>query len=285
MSLHNFSGIFSLSMLFGLLLTIFYKRNFKFNVHLRCQIKNIICLSLIWGLAYLTDDTTFTDFVSIGTLYYTWKGRQDLSSNEIIKCLTLGASLLIVYFWESCESLSCLSIFFALTQLLRWPDGLKHRLREMRIIFGPVYTIFAVGSWFQSNHCSNLLGSAAFFSLLASVFLRPDNDEVLKALNYFGSIPTPQTRKIIHGFCMFASFISCLVYFVNFVAPSAVGKLMFCISCFIAVVNIAMYIFVAEFPRIAVKWLKSFWNNHALRVFRVYINKCKQIYVPHMQQN
>ena len=261
MSLHDFSGILSLSMLFGLLLTIFYKRNFKFNVHLRCRMRHIVCLSLAWGLVYLTGHTAFKVFVASGTLYYMWKGLQDLAIEEKVKCLVLGTSLILVYFWES-QTLTCLSIFFALTQLLRWPARLKKLLREPRIICGPVYTIFTIGSCVQSNPTSISLCMAAFLSLLASVFIRPDNDEVLKVLKCSGSIPTQQKRKMSHGFCMFASFISC---FVSFVTTSAMGELIFCILCVIAFVNILMYIFVAEFPRCAVKWL---WNYLAPRVNR-----------------
>ncbi|XP_028406894.1 uncharacterized protein LOC114529333 [Dendronephthya gigantea] len=266
MSPNDSLGIVSLSMLTGLFLTIFYKRDFKFHAHLRCRMGHIVCLSLMWGLVYLTDQSAFEVVVAIGTLVYVLKEQRfSLASEEKVKCLALGISLMIAYFSES-QTLTPLAIVFALTQLLRWPIDLKNRLRELRIVCGPVYTIFAVGSWLQSSPTSNLLRSAAFLSLVASIFLRPDNNEVLKVLNYFGSIPSSHSRKIIHGFCMFASFILCFLYFVNVVTTSTVNTCIFCILCFVAVVNIAMYIFVAEFPRFAVKWLKGTWNNYAFRL-------------------
>lgn len=84
----------------------------------------------------------------------------------------------------------------ATTQFLRWPSSAKARLRGIRTICGPSYTILVAGAWWKEagertaavgsttsssawvafHRGPTLLETAALCSLLASVFFRPDND-------------------------------------------------------------------------------------------------------------
>mgnify|MGYP002803584271 FL=1 len=238
-------------MLSALWLTIFYKRNFKFTLHLRGQVTSFFGLNFAWGLVYLygANIRKLTLVVAIGTLFYVLRKSQQLSLAEKGKCAALGVSFVLVYSLQA-KHLACIVVFCALSQLLRWPVCLKNTLRELRIIFGPVYTVFIVGSSVQSDPTSTLLILAMILALVASILLRPDNDEVLKVLNNFGvPIPSPQCKKRAHGFFMFTSFVLCVIHVVYLFQAGAVDSRVLCTVVIIAVINSCMYIFVADLPR------------------------------------
>lgn len=237
--------ICSLSMLLGVWLTIFFKRNFKFEQHLICRLRYLIFLP-IWLIVLWVNYRPLALVVSVGTLAYVCKELQELALEEKGKCLALGISLMSVYALQS-EYLACVAVFCALTQLLRWPESLKNKLRELRIIFGPVYTIFIVGSCIQANFTSILLNVAAVLALLASILLRPDNNETLKVL--MSNVPSQQHRKMTHGLFMFSSFLLCLAYIVGCFQTSAITNFVLRAVGLVAFVNIVMYICVADLPR------------------------------------
>jgi hypothetical protein len=264
MAIWNILQVFSIYILSGVWLTIFYKRDFEFKRHLICRIRYIIVLILVWGAVYSANIRVLTVLTSFGTLVYVRTELQALALEERIKCIALGFSLLITRVWEV-EYLVCITVFCALTQLLRWPISLKNKLRESRIIFGPVYTIFAVGSWIRADLTSSLiLTVAAILALVASILLRPDNNEVLKLLNCLGlPIPSQQCRKMAHGLCMFVSFVFCLVYIIILSQAGAIDSRVFYAICSIAAVNICMYICVADLPRKIIRKLLTVFRNEA----------------------
>ena len=208
----DFLQRFSLSMLHGVWLTIFFKRDFTFGEHLTCRVKYLIFLLPIWLVVFLVNSSPLVLAVSVGTLLYVWKELQELAREEKVKCVVLGISLMLAYALDS-EYLACIAVFCALTQLLRWPISLKKTLREFRIVFGPVYTIFIVGSCIQANFTSNLLKVAAILAFLASILLRPDNNETLKI--FTSKVPSQPCRKMTHGFFMFLSFYAEIQYAVS----------------------------------------------------------------------
>ena len=242
----DFLQRFSLSMLHGVWLTIFFKRDFTFGEHLTCRVKYLIFLLPIWLVVFLVNSSPLVLAVSVGTLLYVWKELQELAREEKVKCVVLGISLMLAYALDS-EYLACIAVFCALTQLLRWPISLKKTLREFRIVFGPVYTIFIVGSCIQANFTSNLLKVAAILAFLASILLRPDNNETLKI--FTSKVPSQPCRKMTHGFFMFLSFLLCLRYIVGGTIP------MLRVVKLIAFVNIVMYICVADFPRVLIAFV------------------------------
>ena len=242
----DFLQRFSLSMLHGVWLTIFFKRDFKFGQHLTCRVKYLIFLLPIWLVAFLVNSSPLVLAVYVGTLLYVWKEFQELAFEEKVKCVVLGISSMLVHALNS-EYLACVAVFCALTQLLRWPVSLKNILRELRIVFGPVYTIFIVGSCIQANFTSNLLNVAAILALLASIFLRPDNNETLKI--FTSEVPSHQCRKMTHGFFMFASFLLCLGFIVGHFVIGTITYPVLGIVALTAFVNIVMYICVADLPR------------------------------------
>ena len=240
----------TLSMLFGVWLTIFFKRDFKFKEHLSCRVWYFIFLIPIWPMVLLLIGSDFLTLVtSVGTLAYVCVELKELTFEEKVKCVALGVSLVLVRDLNA-ERQACIAVLCALTQLLRWPIALKKILRELRIIFGPVYTIFIVGSCIKADFASVLL-IAAVLALLASIFLRPDNSETLELL--LSNVPTARCRKMTHGFFMFSSFLLCMAYIVNAFLTGAISTLVLRAVGLIALVNFFMYICVADFPRKIIK--------------------------------
>ena len=242
----NYLQISFSSMLLGVWLTIFFKRNFTFGQLLICRVKYLVFLVIIWLTVFLVNSLPLTLAVCVGTLLYVWKELKKMERNEKIKCVVLGIFSVLVYVLNS-EYLACFAVFCALTQLLRWPASLKDFLRELRIVFGPVYTIFIVGSCIQANFKSYFLNVAAILALLASIFLRPDNNETLKI--FMSEVPSYQCRKMTHGFFMFASFLLCLGFIVGRFVIGTITYPVLRVVALTAFVNIVMYICVADLPR------------------------------------
>ena len=251
----------SLSLLLGTWLTIFYKRDFEFQKHVRGRIWCIIFLILSWSFMYLKDIQMLNVIFSIGTLIYVLKELQQFAREEKLRTIALAISLMVGYLFSS-KYLVCAAVFCALTQLVRWPISLKNNLRELRIIFGPIYPVIVVSSYFKDDLNSRLLLFAMILALFASIVLRPDNNEVLKALNTFGStIPSQQCRKMTHGLFMFISFILCMLYIYIF-QTDRIHTYILCLVFVTAIINITVYIFVADFPRkIVLTKLIAFWDS------------------------
>lgn len=89
----------------------------------------------------------------------------------------------------------------AATQLLRWPPAVKDRLRTLRTICGPIYTILVVGACLKENpngapsmgfdsggttclRSPTLLELAAVSSSIGSVLFRPDNASIWSLLSW-----------------------------------------------------------------------------------------------------
>ena len=241
----------TLPMLFGVWLTIFFKRDFKFEEHLSCRVWYFIFLIPIWPMVLLLIGSDFLTLVtSVGTLAYVCVELKELTFEEKVKCVALGVSLVLVRDLNA-ERQACIAVFCALTQLLRWPNDLKKILRELRIIFGPVYTIFIVGSCIKADFASVLLNIAAVLALLASILLRPDNNETLRVL--LTKVPNTQCRKTTHGFLMFSSFLLCVAYIFNPFLTDAISALVLRAVGLTALVNFFMYTCVADFPRKIIK--------------------------------
>ena len=260
MAIYDILQIFSVSILSAVWLTIFYKRDFEFGRCLSCRNGYLIALIFAWVLVYATNSLELTVVISFGTLVHVCKELQTLVLEEKVKCLVLGVSLIFTRIFPA-EYLACGAALCALSQLLRWPIRLKNALRELRIIFGPVYTICTTGSCIQADFTSTYLIIATILALVASILLRPDNNEVLKVLNKFGlPIPTQQCRKLVHGLFMFISFL-CMIYIIAHSRVGAIDYRFFYVICVIAIVNICMYTFVADLPRKIVRILSGIVPN------------------------
>ena len=258
MNFYDILQVLVCSALAALWLTIFYKKNFDIDRHFKCRVWSIFVLIPAWGLVYLCGahcKVLYTVVIAFGTLVYVCIELQTLVIEEKGKCVVLGASLVCVYFFQA-KYLACGAAVCALSQLLRWPLQWKNKLREFRIVLGPAYTIFIVGSCIQSVPSSTLLTFASILALLASILLRPDNNEVLRLLEHqFGlPIPSSQCRKMTHGLCMFISFVLCTSYI--YITDDLDSRVFYVIMS-IAVLNTCMYLFVADLPARIVTLLRT----------------------------
>lgn len=248
---------YSLSNLLGLWLTIFYKKDFKFKEHFGTRLKMVIMTiisALFWAFGLFYQNQWAVIVVVSGlTFGYVIMEMLDLVREELIKSIVLGFTVFLV-FYLSVDSLAPLAVVCAITQLLRWPTRLKNYLREPRIIFGPVYALLAIGAWIKSDLTSYLLFVSEIAVFFASIFLRPDNNELLQFLVFLGlSIPSAHKRKMAHGFLMFLSMICLMVYLLM---SSSVREMAIAVTLFVGVINVVFYVFVADFPR-------KVWNTLA----------------------
>ena len=134
---------------------------------------------------------------------------------ELVKSVVLGAYIIIS--WER-ERGSCIlplfSVFFALTQFLRWPRRLKDFLSEVRIVFGPAFPISVFATWLKRSEPSGssfwVLLVAVLCSSVAAIFFRPDNSEVLVLFHL--PVPSSRNRKVCHAILMFFSLLCLTVH-------------------------------------------------------------------------
>ena len=134
---------------------------------------------------------------------------------ELVKSVVLGAYIIIS--WER-ERGSCIlplfSVFFALTQFLRWPRRLKDFLSEVRIVCGPAFPISVFATWLKRSEPSGssfwVLLVAVLCSSVAAIYFRPDNSEVLVLFHL--PVPSSRNRKVCHAILMFFSLLCLTVH-------------------------------------------------------------------------
>ena len=134
---------------------------------------------------------------------------------ELVKSVVLGAYIIIS--WER-ERGSCIlplfSVFFALTQFLRWPRRLKDFLSEVRIVCGPAFPISVFATWLKRSEPSGssfwVLLVAVLCSSVAAIFFRPDNSEVLVLFHL--PVLSSRNRKVCHAILMVFSLLCMTVH-------------------------------------------------------------------------
>ena len=105
--------------------------------------------------------------------------------NNISKALVISLENYVAFFLDSLEkSYLILSLIIATTQFLRKLNFSKDYLRDVRIIFGPVYIVIVLSLLrFIDLSCNfnNILSMAVLFcSLLAATFFRPDSNVIIQ---------------------------------------------------------------------------------------------------------
>ena len=105
--------------------------------------------------------------------------------NNISKALVISLENYVAFFLDSLKkSYLILSLIIATTQFLRKLNFSKDYLRDVRIIFGPVYIVIVLSLLrFIDLSCNfnNILSMAVLFcSLLAATFFRPDSNVIIQ---------------------------------------------------------------------------------------------------------
>ena len=226
------------SLWIGVKLTVFFKKRFRWGEHvfpnfLRLGLDSgililIISAKFLWPEVWLQMITAVIAMVSaIRDMYLMLTSRWELG-----KSLVLGAC--IIASWRV-ERGSCIlplsSVFFALTQFLRWPKWLKDYLSEVRIVCGPAFAISVIATWLKRSEPSGWsfwVLVAVFCSSVAAIFFRPDNSEVLVLLHL--PVPSSRNRKVCHAILMASSLVCMTVHILFYqIFPYIVFKLV-CIA-------------------------------------------------------
>ena len=209
------------SLWIGVKLTIFFKKRFRWRQHcfprLSLDSTNVILIIAahflmpkVWLLQTIT---AVIAMVSAIPDMYLMMTNNNLW--ELVKSLVLGVCIIIS--WESERGsyvLPLSSLFFALTQFLRWPKRLKDFLSEVRIVCGPAFPISVFATWLKRSEPSGssfwVLLVAVICSSVAAIFFRPDNSEVLVLFHL--PVPSSRNRKVCHAILMVFSLLCLTVH-------------------------------------------------------------------------
>ena len=208
------------SLWIGVKLTIFFKKRFRWREHcfprLSLDSANLILIIAahflvpkVWLLQMITAVIAMVSAIPEMYLMMTnnlW---------ELVKSLVLGVCIIIS--WESERGsyvLPLSSLFFALTQFLRWPRRLKDFLSEVRIVCGPAFPISVFATWLKRSEPSGssfwVLLVAVICSSVAAIYFRPDNSEVL--VSFHLPVPSLRNRKVCHAILMVFSLLFLTVH-------------------------------------------------------------------------
>ena len=201
----------AISLLVGCALTIFFKKSFSFEKHHQVILRDV----LLCGVSTVSRFVLgfYAPPIETIVLLYT---ASHLPNETIKKTLALSFSFFTAFFADLSEPMYAIMAMVAgTTQFLRMPSSLKHKLRELRVVCGPVYVI-ALLAWsrffpienFSSNPWSVVSAlSPAICAVSAALLFRPDNSQTLGLVLPQAWIPGTAKRTVIHGSLMFASVV------------------------------------------------------------------------------
>ena len=247
----------------GVKLTIFFKKRFQWIEHffprLGLDSANLILIIsahfLLPGVWLLQMITAVIAMVSAITDMYL------MLTNlwEYFKSLVLAACIIPSMKIE-CGSciLPSLSVFFALTQFLRWPRSLKDFLSEVRIVCGPAFPLSVFATWLKRSEPSGwsswVLFVAVLCSSVAAIFFRPDNSEVLVLFHL--PVPSSRNRKVCHATLMAFSLLCMTVHILLYQTfpcgisfkPVCIVVVILCVCFFLGATDTARIIAAAVYP-------------------------------------
>ena len=243
----------------GVKLTIFFKRRFLWREHFfpRLGLDSAILILIIsahfllpevWLLQMITTVITLVSAITDIKLMLT-------NLSEYVKSLVLCACITVSWLVESGSYiLPSSSVFFALTQFLRWPRSLKDLLSEVRIICGPAFVLSVLATWLKQSEPSGwsywVLLVAVLCSSVAAIFFRPDNSEVLELFQL--PVAIPRHRKVCHAILMAFSLLCMAVHISTFpcITFKAVCTVVvtLCVCFFLLATDTASFIASAVYP-------------------------------------
>ena len=251
------------SLWIGVKLTIFFKSRFRWGEHFSSRLRlNIASLILIIAAQFLLpmiiarlDSPNLILIIAAQFLLQMITAVIAMVSAipemylmmtnnlwELVKSLVLGVCIIIS--WESERGsyvLPLSSLFFALTQFLRWPRRLKDFLSEVRIVCGPAFPISVFATWLKQSEpsgSSSCVLVAVLCSSVAAIFFRPDNSEVLVLFHL--PVPSSRNRKVCHAILMFFSLL-CLTVHIPCIysKPASIVVVILCVCLFFGATDTA----------------------------------------------
>ena len=205
----------------GVKLTIFFKKRFQWGEHVFPRLGLDSAILILISAHFLLPEVSAENWLQMITaviaLVSALRDMRLMLSNpgEYFKSLVLGACIIVSWITErGSYILPSFSLFFALTQFLRWPTRLKDCLSKVRIICGPAFALSVFATWLKLSEPSGwsywVLPVAVLCSSVAAIFFRPDNSEVLVLFHL--PVPSPRNRKVCHAILMAFSLLCMTVH-------------------------------------------------------------------------
>ena len=253
------------SLWIGVKLTVFFKRSFRWREHffsrLRLNSASLILIAAqflvpkVWLLQMITAVIAMVS--AITDMYLMMSNLR-----ELVKSLVLFAYIIVS--WESERGsyiLPLSSVFFALTQFVRWPSSLRDFLREVRIVCGPAFLLSVFATWLKQSEpsgSSSYVLVAVLCSSVAAIFFRPDNSEVL--VSFHLPVPSLRNRKVYHAILMVFSLLFLTVHILLYQTfPSIYCKPV----CFLVVILCVCFFFGAtDTAHRAYHWIGRFFPGN-----------------------
>lgn len=248
------------SLWIGVKLTIFFKKRFQWGEHFlpRLGLDSANLILMISAIFFLPE-VWFQIITAVIAMVSAITDMKSMMTNpwEIFKSLVLGACITVSWNIERGSFiLPSSSVFFALTQFLRWPKSLKDFLSEIRIVCGPAYPLSVIATWLKGSEPSGLsywvLLVAAFCSSVAAIFFRPDNSEVLVLFRL--PVPSARNRKVCHAILMCSSLLCMTVQIWYqpfpwiYCKPVCIVVVILCVVLFLFATDTVRIIVSAVFP-------------------------------------
>ena len=249
------------SLWIGVKLTIFFKKRFRWREHcfprLSLDSANLI---LIIAAHFLMPKVWLLQMITaVIAMVSAFPDMYLMMTNnrwELVKSLVLGVCIIIS--WESERGsyvLPLSSLFFALTQFLRWPRWLKDFLSEVRIVCGPAFPISVFATWLKQSEpsgSSSCVLVAVLCSSVAAIFCRPDNSEVLVLLHL--PVPSSRKRKVCHAILMFFSLL-CLTVRIPCIYSNPV-------SIVVVIMCVCFFFGATDTAHLAYRWIGRFFPGN-----------------------
>ena len=246
------------SLWIGVKLTLFFKKRFQWKEHFLARLE-LDCANLILIISahFLLPEVWLQMITAVIAMVSAIRDMYLMLTNpwEYFKSLVLGACIIVSWKAErGSYILPSLSVFFALTQFLRWPKSLKDFLSEVRIVCGPACALSVFATWLKQSELYWVLCLAVLCSSVAAIFFRPDNSEVL--LLFHLPVPSARNRKVCHAILMTCSLLCTAVHILLYQTfpyitfkPVCFAVVMLCVCFFLGATDTARIIAPARSVR------------------------------------
>ena len=246
------------SLWIGVKLTLFFKKRFQWKEHFLARLElDSANLFLIISAHFLLPEVWLQMITAVIAMVSAITDMYLMLTNpwEYFKSLVLGACIIVSWKTErGSYILPSLSVFFALTQFLRWPKSLKDFLSEVRIVCGPAFALSVFTTWLKQSESYWVLRLAVVCSSVAAIVFRPDNSEVL--LLFRLPVPNSRNRKVCHAILMTCSLLCMAVHILLYQTflyitfkPVCIAVVMLCVCLFLGATDTARFIASARSVR------------------------------------
>ena len=258
MTYSEFFLVICSSLWIGVKLTIFFKKRFQWRQHFlaRLELDSAILILIVSAHFLRPEVWLLQTIIAVRVMASAIRDMRLMLTNrwEYFKSLVLGACIIVSWKTErGSYILPSLSVFFALTQFLRWPKSLKDFLSELRIVCGPAFALSVFATWLKQSESYWVLRLAVVCSSVAAIVFRPDNAEVFVLCPL--PVPNARNRKVCHAILMTCSLLCTTVHILLYQTfpcitckPVCIAVVIVCVCFFLGATDTARIIAAAVHP-------------------------------------